>query len=310
MREYAPNSVHVLFSGGGIYVLIHHRTFQDFFTAYKDGKEGESMDYWFNVLLDAVNALLSDIYEDFKREYPEHSKYAKMDIINNAKRVFKAPYSIHKRHPYAVIPLDPDNVLIDFEAATIPLKQDVIDMGKSWYKTYDTDNRLLKHLEDNYFKRAEEESCNRSYKIKDIDLEISPIPIKDNWPPCIKNMLALPYCGEGATRALFFLATFLGQAGIPEQEAKDIFYGLAARWNKPTANIFETKYRLLHCPNCETLRSPDNTGYPRGKSILGLGICKPDIRCSGLQKGNPIFYTNKEAYMRYLKKRLCKGIMG
>ncbi len=304
IREFAPNSVHCLFSGGGIYVMVHHRTLQSFFTDYKEGKDGQSVDYWLDVLIDAINAFLSDIYESFKTEYPTQSKYAKMDLLNNAKRVFKAPYSIHKRHPYAVIPLDPDNVLIDFKAATVPLEQEVIDKGKSWYTTYDTDNRLLKHLEEHYFKQAEESVTDHAFKIKDIELEISPIPIRDNWPPCIKNMLALPSCGEGATRALFFLATFLGQAGIPEQEAKDIFYGLAKRWNKPTANIFETKYRLLHCPNCETLRSPDNTGYPRGKSILHLGICKPDIRCIGLQKKNPRFYADKEGYQQYLKHRL------
>jgi hypothetical protein len=304
IREFAPNSVHCLFSGGGVYVLVHHEAFKRFFTEHKEGKEGLDFSYWLDVLIDAVNAFLGDIYNDFKSEYPKHSEYAKMDILNSAKRVFKAPYSIHKKHSYAVIPLDPEKVIIDFEDATIPLKDQVLERGKSWYSTFDADNRLLDHLEQHYFKRAEEIGTDRKYKIKDAELEISPIPIRDNWPPCIKNMLALPSCGEGATRALFFLATFLGQAGIPEEEAKDIFFGLARRWNKPTSNIFETKYRVLHCPNCETLRSPDNTGYPRGKSILHLGICKPDIRCIGLEKKNPRFYADKEAYMRYLKNRL------
>jgi len=304
IRELAPNSVHCLFSGGGVYVLVHHRAFTRFFVEYKEGKEGLDYDYWLEVLIDAVNAFLSDIYEDFKAEYPEHAEYAKMDLLNNAKRIFKAPYSIHKRHPYAVIPLDPGKVLIDFEQATIPLKQEVIDRGKSWYKTFDTDYKLLDRLEERYFKRAEESVTDHSYKIRNSELEISPVPVRDSWPPCIKNMLALKTCEEGATRALFFLSTFLGQVGIPEQEARDIFYGLAKRWDKPTANIFETKFRLLHCPNCETLRSPDNTGYPRGKSILHLGICKPDIRCLGLQKKNPRFYADKAGYLAYLRNRL------
>lgn len=306
IREFAPNSVHCLFSGGGIYVLIHHRAFTQFFDTYKVGKEGIDYDYWLEVLIDAVNAFLNDIYTDFEKAHPEHSDYAKMDILNSAKRVFKAPYSIHKKHPYAVIPLNPDNVLIDFEAATIPLKQEVIDKGKAWYTTYDTDYKLLDHLEQHYFKRAEETVTDKTFKIRNTELEISPIPIRENWPPCIKNMLSLPTSDEGATRALFFLATFLGQVGIPEQEAKDIFFGLAKQWNKPTANIFETKYKLLHCPNCETLRSPDNTGYPRGKSILCLGICKPDIRCIGLQKKNPRYYADKAGYLAYLGHRLNK----
>jgi len=304
IREYAPNSVHCLFSGGGIYVLIHHRAFTRFFDTYKEGKDGLEYEYWLEVLIDAVNAFLGDIEEDFKAQYPEHVEYVKMDILNNAKRVFKAPYSVHKKHPYAVIPLDPENVLIDFEAATIPLKQEVIDKGKAWYTTYDTDYKLLDHLEQHYFKRAEEKVTDHVYKIRNTELEISPIPVRENWPPCIKNMLSLPTCDEGATRALFFLSTFLGQVGIPEQEAKDIFFGLAKRWNKPTANIFETKYKLLHCPNCETLRSPDNTGYPRGKSILHLGVCKPDIRCIGLQKKNPRYYADKAGYLAYLDFRL------
>ena len=172
IKEYAPNSVHCLFSGGGIYVLIHHRALTRFFTEYKEGKDGLECDYWLEVLIDAVNAFLGDIEDDFKAKYPEHVEYVKMDILNNAKRVFKAPYSIHKKHPYAVVPLDPENVLIDFDEATVPLNRGVIDRGKAWYKTFDTDNRLLDHLEQHYFKLAEVSVTDHSFKIRNTELEM------------------------------------------------------------------------------------------------------------------------------------------
>ncbi|WP_406661327.1 hypothetical protein V7O66_02055 [Methanolobus sp. ZRKC3] len=130
IREHAPESVHVLFSGGGIYVLLHHRACWQYYENFGNGHDGRPWDYWLNILIDAVNLYLNDIRIDFENVYPQHVGKVKPDILNNSKRVFKSMFSVHKRHDLAVIPLDPKEIIIDFNRATLPLSEEVIESGR------------------------------------------------------------------------------------------------------------------------------------------------------------------------------------
>ena len=298
LREHAPNSVHVLFSGGGIYVLLHHKVFKHYFDRYSNSNEWEGM---MRTLIDAMNSYLDDISKDFAKEYPEHTHRVKADIINNSKRMFKSIFSIHAEHHFAVIPLNPDNVIIDFEKASLPLKDEVIETGRAWYQTYDTDNGFLRMLKP-YLEEAHRTKSIHHYRPMSAN-DISDTPIEfEHWPPCIKNILSLESCGEGRTRALALLAAFLGQMAVPEDQAKDIFYGLARRWGATTSNIFESYYSKMHVPTCENLRSDRNVGFPSGCSIKLLDVCKPDSRC--LSVPSPRYYADREANAERLKSRL------
>ena len=64
------------------------------------------------------------------RNYSEYKNFVKIDHINGAKRIFKTIFSIYKTHNFAIIPMDPTNIKIDFEKATLPLKEEVIKTGK------------------------------------------------------------------------------------------------------------------------------------------------------------------------------------
>jgi hypothetical protein len=308
LRTHAPNSVHVLFSGGGIYVLLHHKVIEDYFRRYISSNEWER---WLNILLKAYGYVIEDIRKQFFKDHPEHNGKVKPDSLNNSKRVFKTIFSIHLKQPYAVIPIDPDNIKIDFDQAKLPLSNEVIDSGKQWYQSYDNDNRFLQFLKP-YLIMAKDEMDNHTYRTGgnstpfNLNADTSHTPInKENWPPCIKNMLKLRSCGEGRTRALAFLAAFLGQAAIPEEQAKDIFYGLARRWGATTANIFTSYYQKMRVPTCYNLKADDNTGFPQGVSINHLGICRPDPQCINIP--SPRYYADNQANVARLKARLTSS---
>lgn len=305
LREHAPNSVHVLFSGGGIYILLHHGIFKPYFERYLQGYDDIPWERWLDVLVNAFNAYLFEIGKNFEAEYPEFAKYAKADILNNSKRVFKCIFSIHANHPFAVIPLDPDAIEINFDDATLPLMPDVIERGRTWYSTYDDDNVLLNRLKP-YLEVANQ---NGKYytngKPLDMEYDVSSVPIPyEQWPPCVKNILNLPSCGEGRTRALAFLAAFLGQMGVAEDEARDIFFGLASRWGATTSNIFESYYHKMHTPSCIRLRSDDNTGFPRGVSVKKLNVCKPGISCCDVP--SPRYSADKQANLERIKTKISR----
>jgi len=216
-RKFAPNSVYCLFSGGGVYVLLHHEVLKKYFKRISFcGRE----DYikFIKTLTDAINDL-TKIYEtEFFQKYPDYRKYVKIDHINGAKRLFKTIFSVHKTHNFAVIPLDPGNIKINFEEATIPLEEEVIKRGTYWDTRYDETNDFLVELSP-YFKKAENKMLEKGrkqltsqtkFRVSDTSHDYA------EYPPCIKHILRLDRCGAGATRALAFLAAFLGHV---EQDA-------------------------------------------------------------------------------------------
>ncbi len=97
-------------------------------------------------LTDALNALIKALSDEFFRKFSQYEPYVKADELNQAKRIFKSIYSIHKKHPYPVIPLDVNNPIINFNHANLPLKDEVLETGETWYIIYDDDNGFLRFL--------------------------------------------------------------------------------------------------------------------------------------------------------------------
>ena len=299
LREYVPNSVYCLYSGGGIYVMVHHKAFSQYYGRYLSNPDPKySWDKMLSVLGDAFDYLIEDIRDEFFKLHPEHIGKVKPDQLNNSQRVFKTIYSIHKSLDYAVIPLDPDNIKIDFARSTIPLKPDVIEDGKTWYTDYDDGGYFLDRLLKPFLEKAYQKK-GAAYEYKS-GYTCSSIPIEDieEWPPCMRNLYNMPACGEGATRAIAAFASFLGQMGIEENKAHMIFDELADRWGARKENIFSDYFGKMKVPTCRRLISDDNRGFPKGVSIKRLGVCKKDMRC--LNVPSPYYYADKEGN----KKRL------
>ncbi len=288
LREYLPNSVYVLYSGGGIYVLIHHKAFEKYFDRFRDSEEWDMMLLTF---LDAFDCLIGDTREAFFKEFPQHKGKVKPDQLNGSQRVFKTLYSVHKSLDYAVVPLDVDNIKIDFDEATIPLSSSVIAKGEKWYTEYDDGTEFLNKVFKPYLENSYKNRRSVISRVDGREVEISKTPIGfENWAPCMQNLFELEECGEGATRALAVFCSYLGQMGIEEEEAYDWFNLLADRWNARKSNLFESYYRSMKVPTCERLNAIDNVGFPKGVSLRSLCVCSPDERCRKVP--SPLYYSD------------------
>jgi len=308
LREYAPNSVHCLFSGGGIYVLLHHEVLKGFFDKITFC-ETEDYSRYVRALTDALNAYTIKLSAEFFEQHPGYEKYVKIDHLNGAKRIFKTIFSIHKTHNFAVMPLDQDNIKIDFEKATIPLKKEVIESGRAWYTTFDkTDDFLImltpflnEAVEKIRIGDLKAEACKTEFKVSDSSHDFT------EYPPCVRNILSMESCGAGATRALTFLATFLGHIEPDADKAYRIWLDLANRWHADAAltNVFQSHYKIMHCASCSTLNTQKG-GFPH-VDIVEVGACKPDLRCQQIKCSNPIYYTDKKMYIEKLKADFLKN---
>jgi hypothetical protein len=269
-RNGIHDSVWVLFSGGGIYVHIHHGICQP--------GTIEGRDEFLEMVTDCFNGYIAHISEEFFSIHPECKGKVKYDALNNSKRIFKCILSIHKSKPYAVTPLDRDAIRIDFERARVPLKPDMIEEARNWYSTYDPAERvpLLKLLDQ--FQIPKEERKKRSDKDSKEPFAFAvKIDCKD-FPPCIKHIIDTTNTGGGKTRFSAVLSTFLFQAGWSEDEAWEVVKTVSERNGLDNAHhIFDSCFGRISCPSCKTIQN-DEAGYPH-LGLKGLGACKPDEKC-------------------------------
>lgn len=269
LREHgAHKSVHCLYSGGGIYVHIHHALFR----ANPDWSPDDKVHAFRSVTM-AFNSLIGAVSKQFFELHPAYKGKVKFDQLNNQKRKFKALFSIHKRLPFAVIPLNPDHIEIDFRKAMLPLSSEVLAEGACWYQSYDLgEKEALKQLLAPYVEQAEGNLKVRKAKTGNYEIPrfSKPIP-SEKWPPCMKNIFQKAEPGRGPHRALAVLAAYLYQAGWPEEEAFKLWEPVAARTGVED-RIFDQWYGLMSCPSCQTLQS-ESAGYPK-VGLGGLGYCE------------------------------------
>jgi hypothetical protein len=271
-------SVHCLYSGGGIYVHLHHGLFAVDVGNTTLTREDRKREY--QVITKAYNRLIGDISQAFFREHSEHIGKVKFDQLNNQKRTFKTIFSLHKRHPFAVIPLDPKAIKIDFKRASLPLSDEVLAEGANWYQSFDPSEKeplvgLIRAHMDEVRKDTREHSTGNG----NISRLLEPLD-RANFAPCIKNIIEKAQPVEGKHRALGILAAYLYQMGWSEDAAFDLWSGLADRC-RVEPRIFETTFGRLSCPLCTTMQT-DTGGYPC-LNLFNMGFCLPDDHCQGCQ---------------------------
>lgn len=268
-------SVHCLYSGGGMYVHLHHALFSP-----TENWKPEDRGSAFRSLTEAFNGLIAEIETAFFQAHPEHEGRVKFDKINNQKRIFKCIFSIHAKHDLAVIPLDPSNIKIDIEQAKLPLSDEIIKAGEEWYQSYDSDElSKVQHLLAPFMveqqKPREDIDPDGMTEIKSIYQSPKPIQL-DKFPPCIKNIIENVGPGPGRHRALSVLASFLYSAGWSDEEAFSLWGDIAHRAGVES-RIFDQIYGKITLANCKTLQKT-TSGYPR-VGLGGLDYCVPDERC-------------------------------
>lgn len=279
----------LLFSGGGIYCILHPRLGM----VPENEKDRENT---IAIIQRAFDLFIGDVASEFFEKNPEAIGYVKFDKLNyDKKRQVKTILSIHKKYPYVVIPLDKENPRIDLEEATLPVRDETIERAKAWL-TYcdDIDNfgKLLKPWMD-----KAKDTIKKTRGTRAVNLETEEVS-QEHWPPCIKNLIAKKdlKSGEGATRALAVIASYLRYAGVSEEKAYNLFHRKASEWSAETSNIFTSWYGCVHLdkpvcfvPSCEKMRTK-GSGYPHPE--LGeLNICSPDERCKEIR--SPIQYHKK-----------------
>jgi len=284
IQKSQPKSVHAAYSGGGIYIYIHHRIWDDYF------KKAEDQDLAVFVLTETYNRWVADKEDEFFRLHPNHRGKTKADALNNAKRVFKTILSIHKKLPYAVIPLNTEDIKIDFEAAKLPLKTNVINQAEEWYKTFDEVTKFQEELKP-YYDEAIKKYERKQAPFKEIKISQTALKNIDKFPPCINNILNAQSMPAGKTRATAIIATFLGQAGWEKNEAHALYLNVVNNLHADTSNIFGSFYQIMNCPNCKTIKTTGG-GFPN-LSMGETGICKPDSICKSIR--NPIQYLSTQS---------------
>ena len=278
------------FSGGGVYCMLHPRLGM----IAEDEKERV---YKIEIIQRAFDLFIGDVASKFFEKYPEAIEWVKFDKLNyDSKRQVKTILSIHKKYPYAVIPLDKHNPKIDLKEASLPISDETIEKAKNWL-VYQDDIENFGNLLNPFLDKAKE-TIKKTHGTRTVTLENEEVSEKD-WAPCIRNIIAKKDLkgGEGATRALSVLASYLRYVGVPEEKAYNIFKGKADEWNAETSNIFESWYGCEHLdkptcfvPSCEKIRTK-GSGYPHPE--LGeLGVCIPNERCKEIR--NPVQYHKKK----------------
>ena len=106
-------------------------------------------------------------------------------------------------------------------------------------------------------------------------ISTDPIVTAD-FPPCIKNMIQkVKAAKKGRYRRAAILASFLGQSGWKNEEAKSLWLDAVAVEER----IFTEWFGKMHCPKCVTMQQ-QSRGYP-DLGIADLGLCQPDEKCRG-----------------------------
>jgi len=268
-------SVHCLYSGGGAYVHIHHEITR----LQNPSKSKEDKAMYFAMLTGAFNKYISIVEKEFIEAYPQYQGIIAFDKLNSEKRIFKTIFSIHKKLNIIVIPIDRDNPKIDVEKAKFPLKQDILDMGKTWYVEFDLSERaaLLTLLDPlsadiKYSSKKLETEPNRQMfrsKIK--------IPVSD-FRPCLINIITNANTGAGKHRCCLILAAALYQHGWDFDDAFKLWLTVAGRCGIDNrTDIFYSSYGVLKMPTCDSLNK-EGEGYPK-MGIGDLKFCNPDKFC-------------------------------
>jgi len=276
-------SVGVLFSGQGIYVWIHpglsdvseNRALPDF--------DRQKQDDDFKVWMEAFNALLYDIETAFFEAFPGHVGRVKFDKLNNQKRKIKCLLSIHKTLPFAVVPLNKDDIKIDLEESRVtldegPREETITDAGR-WldnWKAAEGERGALTALLKPYAAKAQKDISRKANASDEINREPEPVPVVD-WCPFYQALATFPG-GGGSHRVCGALAAWLYQAGWEEGEAFDLWYDVAARCDVET-RIFYTSYGVINSPSCRTIQKT-SAGYP-SLGFGGLNLCDPNEKCAG-----------------------------
>jgi hypothetical protein len=284
-------SVHCLYSGGGAYIHIHHELTKP----SKPFQSNEDRAMYFAMLTGAFNKYISIVEKEFIDAYPQYQGIIAFDKLNSEKRIFKTIFSIHKKFNIIVIPINRDDPKIDIKKAKFPLKQDILDLGKTWYTEFDYSERAaLLTLLDPLSADIKYSSTTKLESKPNRQMFKSKIKISINeFKPCLLNIINKANPGAGKHRCCLILAAALYQHGWNFDDAFKLWLTVAGRCGIDNrTDIFYSSYGVLKMPTCINLNK-EGEGYPK-MGIGDLKFCNPDNFCD--HKNLIVFDKPKETF--------------
>ncbi|MFW5927675.1 MAG: hypothetical protein ACOCSL_00625 [Thermoplasmatota archaeon] len=300
------------FSGNGAYIIIDPSVIK----FRKNPQKREKV-------CRAYNKIIKKIEKDFFEEHLEAKEYVQFDALNNSKRQWKTPLSIHKSKDLACVPLDVDNPEIDLEKAKIPVSEEMIQKTKEWIKFVPEDQRkeyliemgeLINKpiLDEN--KTPVEVAEEEIFEVSGTDLQRNSIDVdldldnKEAIPLCIQNLLSADSQLSHA-RGKGLLALFLNKIGLDKKEAREKWNKLTTKAGGPKTNIFESWYNdELNLPSCETIQKP-GSGYP-AMEFGDIGLCDTDETCECEHIDNPGNYIKEKTMKDIIPSEVNADLVG
>lgn len=269
LGKYIDNqAIYSLYSGGGAYVIVDPKIFEDFFMSDEnDGLEK-------HILIETFNLLLSEIWDSVPDDITNH---VKLDIINSNFRWMKVPFGIHKKHDLVVTPLR-NNKLQSFETYQLENWHKYYDISEfDWFLKSDIEYSKTTGLNDFIIsaKKKVEGKIDLDNSIinlpgrlnkQDSNLVINVMIDNDLFPELIKTLLQKDFGSN--SRAYGILSSFLSSLGMDIEVINNFI-----KSNKGKTDSYIVKnYSKLYCPSYYTIYE-SYEGFPK----LGLKDFKDQL---------------------------------
>lgn len=257
-----------MFSGNGVYIHLHPHL------AYLgDGYTADEKDDLFDALTKAFNLYLQALESALYEEHPQVHGLVKIDALNNKKRYFKTVLSLHRKLPYVVFPINPDN---NFQ---IPLKKiplstdDLLEAEELINKFMDADitRKPIQRLGEALKQYTEQIKLDkREYKELDIKIPEEAIPIDIiKSEPVTAAIMHPDGWSKGNTRRAAYMAAILHLSGWDADSVHEYIEGIASDWNVGSlSHVIDSWIDGMYPPSILKIYEK-GSGYP----MMNFGDC-------------------------------------
>lgn len=271
LSAVTDNKIMAMFSGNGVYIHLHpHLPYLG--TGYSANEKEELYD----VLTKAFNLYLQALESELYQEHPQVHGLVKIDAINNKKRFFKTVLSLHRRLPYVVFPIDPED---DFQIPlkSIPLSENDFQEAERLVHDFMTAEITKKARQDllEVLKPCTEQIKINKREYKELDIEIPeeaiPIDIIKSEPVTAAIMHPDGW-SKGNTRRAGYIAAMLNLCGWDNESVHAYIEGIAADWNVGALSHVIDSWIGMFPPSIPTIYHK-GSGYP----MMNFGDCNINL---------------------------------
>jgi hypothetical protein len=257
-----------MFSGNGVYIHLHPHL------AYLgDGYTADEKVDLFDELTKAFNLYLQELESALYVKYPQVHGLVKIDALNNKKRYFKTVLSLHRKLPYVVFPIDPED---DFQIPlkSIPLSEDDLQEAERLvhdFMTEEITKKARKDLLEVLKPCTEQIKINkREYKELDIKIPEEAIPIDIiKSEPVTAAIMHPDGWSKGNTRRAAYMAAILNLSGWDADSIHEYIEGIASDWNVGSlSHVIDSWIDGMYPPSIPKIYEK-GSGYP----MMNFGDC-------------------------------------